>query len=432
MYPSFLLADLSLRSTPRPRRDRVVRGGRKVRYGPRAHRSAPRGRRFRWSWLALAVLIAAVFGGLSYLRVWPPLATVMSASMSPTIKTGDIVVLKKLGGPAQVGDIVAISVPEDIRSRYGYPPVIIHRVVRIDAAGVVTTKGDAYKDPDPFEVPRSALTTKVVATVPAAGRALAFLGSGLGLLWLAGGAVAFFGMPLVERYRDGQRRQAGNQQSLQETLQAISEELGLLRSAPAAPSADAELRDMAADAADERQAITAVAERREHELEAALVAAAEREDALAAELRAATEDARRREQAMADQLRGMADDARRREEAMADQLRAIAEDAQRREQAMADEVQAVAGTAAELRAATVSLTEAVEVAERRATTAEEQLRAHLEALPAQIERAVALALSAHTPPPAPPPPPTRRFVPASQWTSAPATWGAPAVLTAAA
>ena len=87
----------------------------------------------------------------------------------------------------------------------------------------------------------------------------------------------------------------------------------------------------------------------------------------------------------------------------------------------------------------MSLTKAVEVAERRATTAEEQLRAHIEALPAQIEQAVALALAAHTPPPAPPPPPTRRFVPASQWVSPPATgtrracvgaarWAAPASL----
>ena len=114
--------------------------------------------------------------------------------------------------------------------------------------------------------------------------------------------------------------------------------------------------------------------------------------------------------------------AEQREARLAAELRAMAEDAQRREQALA----------AELRTVTVSLTKAVEVAERRATTAEEQLRAHIEALPAQIERAVALALAAHTPPPAPPPPPTRRFVPASQWVSPPATWDAPSVLAAVA
>ena len=54
---------------------------------------------------------------------------------------------------------------------------------------MVTTKGDAYKKADPFDVPSSALSTKVVATVPAAGRVFAFLGSTLGLLWLAGGAL---------------------------------------------------------------------------------------------------------------------------------------------------------------------------------------------------------------------------------------------------
>ena len=159
MYLSTLLADPHLRSAgaqfhAHPARSRrVVRGGRKTRYVARERRSAPRGRRLRWSWLAAAVVIAAAIGGLSYLRVWPPLATVMSASMSPTIKTGDIVVLKKLRGPAKIGDIVAISVPENIRTRYGYPPVIIHRIVKIDADDVVTTKGDAYEKPDPFDVP---------------------------------------------------------------------------------------------------------------------------------------------------------------------------------------------------------------------------------------------------------------------------------------
>ena len=70
----------------------------------------------------------------------------MSASMAPTIKTGDIVVLgRSSSAPARVGDIVSIAVPEQIRIRFGYPPVVIHRIVRIDADGTVTTKGDAYK-----------------------------------------------------------------------------------------------------------------------------------------------------------------------------------------------------------------------------------------------------------------------------------------------
>ena len=227
MYPSTLLADPSLRSTGvqfrahQPRSRRVVRRRRSTRYVARECRRPAAGGAAGAGWPVAAVIAAAV-GGLTYLRVWPPLATVMSASMSPTIKTGDIVVLKKLGGAAQVGDIVAISVPEEIRARYGYPPVIIHRVVKIDADDVVTTKGDAYEKPDPFDVPRSALTTKVVATVPAAGRLLAFLGSGLGLAWLVGGGLLFVGMPLLERYRDSQRREFGDRESLHSVLQSVN------------------------------------------------------------------------------------------------------------------------------------------------------------------------------------------------------------------
>jgi signal peptidase I len=186
-------------------------------------------RRVSRNWLAVAAVLAIAFAGMGYLGTWPPLATVMSASMEPTIKTGDIVVLKKLDRAPRVGDVVAVSVPPSIRTRFGYPPVIIHRIIRIDSNGVVSTKGDAFKDPDPFDVPSSALNTKVVATVPAAGRVFAFLGSTLGLLWLAGGALLLIGMPLLEHFRSGQRRGLDERDGVRALLQSVTEELALLR-----------------------------------------------------------------------------------------------------------------------------------------------------------------------------------------------------------
>jgi signal peptidase I len=320
--------------------------------------------------VAALLLFAGVVG---YLRTWPPLATVMSASMEPTIKTGDMVVLKRIDRPVRVGDVVRIPVPDKARAEFGYPPVVIHRIARI-AGDAVTTKGDAYKNPDEFSVPRSAITTKVVTTLPAAGRALAFLGSPLGLLWLVGGGVLLLGMPLLDRYRDGQQRERSERDGLHEALEMITEELALLRGGERAPAVEPD------DAAEP----------------SAIVVAAEERAALVAELKAMSEAAERREQALVAELRAMAAAAQRREDAM--------------------------------HAVTVSLTKAVAVAERRATAAEEQLQAHLEALPGQIERAVALALAAHTPPPPPPPPPARRFVPASQWAATAATWDAPAAV----
>jgi signal peptidase I len=242
MSPTTLLADPSVRLAG-------------VRPKPRVRRGVARPRpRLRPGWLAAAALIALAFAAVGYLRTWPPLATVMSASMEPTIKTGDMVVLKRLDGPARVGDVVSISVPNDARARLGYPPVVIHRIVHIDADGAVTTQGDAFDKPDDFRVPRSALTTKVVATVPAAGRALAFLGSPLGPLWLVGGGALLVGMPLLERYRDGQRREHDKSRDLHAALESVTHELVLLREA------------------------------RDHELEAAVQEAAEARDQLAKHL----------------------------------------------------------------------------------------------------------------------------------------------------
>ena len=410
MYLSALLADPSLlHFRAHPPRSRTDMGGRRgARNRPRETRGARR-RGFRWSWLVVAAVIAVAIGGLTYLRVWPPLATVMSASMSPTIKTGDIVVLKKLEGPAQIGDIVAISVPENIRTRYGYPPVIIHRVVSIDADDVVTTKGDAYKEADPFDVPRSALTTKVVATVPAAGRALGFLGSGLGLAWLAGGVLLFVGMPLLERQRDARRREDGERESLQVTLRGVTEELALLRDEPPAREDDA------SEVVAELRLLVAETTARESAMVAELGTLLAQRDAIAAEERRAERAA-----------------AAAREAALAEELRAERDAAAAREAAAAQELRAANARATEtLQAMTVSFTESLEAANRRAEAAEAQLQAHLDQLPAQIERAVALALASHTPAPPPPAPPaparSGRFVAASDWPQT-AAWDAPAPL----
>src|SRR4051812_32828297 len=100
-------------------------------------------RRFPLRWFAAASAVAAVGGGLVALGVWPPFATVMSASMEPTIDTGDVVLLGKLGRPPQVGDVLAVRVPDDARRRFGYPPTVVHRVAKISPGGVITTKGDA-------------------------------------------------------------------------------------------------------------------------------------------------------------------------------------------------------------------------------------------------------------------------------------------------
>jgi len=191
--------------------------------------------------IVLAVLLVSVEGGIGYLRAWPPVATVMSGSMSPTIDTGDVVVMKRIDGAPQVGDIVAIDVPDEARSRYGYPPQVIHRIVRITPQGRVTTKGDARRENDPFAVPLDAVDTKVVTSLPAAGRALAFLTSTLGLVWLGLGALLLVVMPLFDRQRELQQREHDGIEELGSEVHVVLEEVVRLRAA-----VDAEARARAA------------------------------------------------------------------------------------------------------------------------------------------------------------------------------------------
>ena len=179
--------------------------------------------------LVLVVLAVAIAGGAGYLRAWPPLATVMSGSMSPTIDTGDVVVMKRIDGAPRVGDVIAVTVPDEARSRYGYPPEVIHRVIRVAPDGRITTKGDARRQPDPFTVRREAVDTRVVATVPAAGRALAFLTSTLGLVWLGMGALLLIVLPLFDRQRELQQAEQEGIEELGTDLQAVLEEVVYLR-----------------------------------------------------------------------------------------------------------------------------------------------------------------------------------------------------------
>jgi signal peptidase I len=172
--------------------------------------------------------VALVVGGLGVLRVWPPFAVVMSGSMAPTISTGDMVVLERLRAPARIGEIVAVDVPDSARARYGYPPVVIHRVFKITPDGQIRTKGDARPQPDPFTVPRTAVDTRVLARVPSGGRVLAFFQSAPGLLWLAFGGLLFFGLPLLDRQRDAHRREAEVTVELREQLAAITGDLACL------------------------------------------------------------------------------------------------------------------------------------------------------------------------------------------------------------
>jgi len=148
----------------------------------------------------MAVVVVVVFGGLFYLRAWPPAVVVMSNSMEPAIETGSIVLVRQLDGPPEVGDVVKVPVPAAAQAT-GYPKEVMHRVIEITEDGLVRTQGDNLDKPDPFAVPVSVVTERAVTVIPGAGELISFLFSPYGLLWIAAGVLLLVVMPFF----DGQR-----------------------------------------------------------------------------------------------------------------------------------------------------------------------------------------------------------------------------------
>jgi hypothetical protein len=120
--------------------------------------------------------------------------------MEPAIDTGAIVLMKHQEGPPRVGDVVAVPVPAEAQQD-GYPEKVIHRVIEVTEDGLVRTQGDNLDKPDPFAVPVSAVTERVITVIPGAGNLIAFTFSPYGLLWMAAGVLIFVIMPFSDSQR---------------------------------------------------------------------------------------------------------------------------------------------------------------------------------------------------------------------------------------
>ena len=110
-------------------------------------------------YIALGILIAlAVNEGLKpLLHTDTPVVAVFSESMVPTFDKGDMIIVQG-GTVIKTGDIVVYDAPV-----YKYP--IIHRVINITEAGVVT-KGDNNASPDPWVTPTSKIHGKAILRIP--------------------------------------------------------------------------------------------------------------------------------------------------------------------------------------------------------------------------------------------------------------------------
>ena len=124
--------------------------------------------------LAIALVIAQASGHQSL--------TVMSGSMEPAIRTGDVVVAKPISPiDARVGDVITYKEP------HGKGRLITHRVKTMQALqGKVrfTTQGDANDTSEHWQVATTGQIARVTHRVPKLGYALGFLRDPTKRLWL--------------------------------------------------------------------------------------------------------------------------------------------------------------------------------------------------------------------------------------------------------
>jgi signal peptidase I len=119
--------------------------------------------------LVLLVVVGAfgvfISGVLPY-RVY----VLHTGSMSPTIAPKSAVIVEE--HHYHVGQVVTFT--EDGQT-------VTHRLISINAQGMITTKGDANATADPWHVPKSQIIGGVVTTMPEVGYWLEYLKSPLGL-----------------------------------------------------------------------------------------------------------------------------------------------------------------------------------------------------------------------------------------------------------
>ena len=137
----------------------------------------PSGSRLGDRLLTLAALVGIAVMALTvgaHVSGYQPLV-VRSGSMEPTVPTGSMVLVRDVPvHEISVGDVVSVVRADGTR--------VMHRVLtaRPEGSAVsLTLQGDANEDPDPAPVVATS-ADELVWTVPAVGRAAAFLASAKG------------------------------------------------------------------------------------------------------------------------------------------------------------------------------------------------------------------------------------------------------------
>jgi signal peptidase I len=157
-------------------------------------RTIPRRRSFRWRRLLAILNVAVTIGALGFWFValrpqslGGPAQFVMVAgtSMLPTLKTGDVVVVRAQAD-YHVGDIVAYRIPKGDPAAGGR---VIHRIIGGSGTRGYEIQGDNRKSADLWHPRNADVLGKVWIRLPQAARVAVFLRAPLVLASLAAGLI---------------------------------------------------------------------------------------------------------------------------------------------------------------------------------------------------------------------------------------------------
>jgi signal peptidase len=153
--------------------------------------------------LVVVAAIVVFVSGVMPFKVY----VVHTGSMTPTIASKSAVIVDE--HHYRVGQVVTFT--EDGQT-------VTHRLLSINSAGLITTKGDANATADPWHPPKSQIIGGVVATVPEVGYWLVYLKSPLGAasvllamlaiwqIWALGSSTPPAAVPVPRQPRARQRR----------------------------------------------------------------------------------------------------------------------------------------------------------------------------------------------------------------------------------
>jgi len=139
-------------------------------------------------WLVIAVFLFIAVGTTLSVYEAPGgyrMLVVMSGSMEPKIKTGSVVLVKRVAEYKENNIITFLKNPSD--NLKDIKSIITHRIIEVhddEGRATFTVKGDNNDTPDNEMVTERQVLGKVILSIPYAGRAIAFTKTQTGFMML--------------------------------------------------------------------------------------------------------------------------------------------------------------------------------------------------------------------------------------------------------